>query len=95
MEDKKMQQAVISVTGKDNVGIVAKVSNACFECNVNIADVSQTILQNYFAMIMVVDIEKISVPFSQFVDKMTELGKQNDLEIHTMHEDIFDSMHRI
>lgn len=90
-----MQQAVISVTGKDNVGIVAKVSNACFECNVNIADVSQTVLQNYFAMIMVVDIENISVPFAQFVDKMTELGKQNNLEIHTMHEDIFDAMHRI
>lgn len=90
-----MQKAVISVTGKDTFGIIAKVSNECFDCNVNIADVSQTILQGYFAMIMVVDIENISVPFSDFVDRMTSLGKQSGLEIHTMHEDIFDAMHKI
>ena len=88
-------QAVISVTGKDNIGIVAKVSNICAKYNVNIADVSQTILQGYFVMIMLVDIDGISVPFTEFVDIMADMGKQNNLEIHTMHEDIFNSMHRI
>jgi len=88
-------QAVISVTGKDNIGIVAKVSNICAEYSVNIADVSQTILQGYFVMIMLVDIDSISVPFTEFVDIMADMGKQNNLEIHTMHEDIFNSMHRI
>ena len=88
-------QAVISVMGKDNIGIVAKTANICAEYNENIADVSQTILQDYFVMIMLVDIDKISVPFNDFVDIMSEMGKKNALEIHTMHEDIFNSMHRI
>ena len=88
-------QAVISVTGKDNIGIVAKTSNICAEYNVNIADVSQTILQNYFVMIMLVDIDNITIDFNNFVDIMSEMGKNNNLEIHTMHEDIFNSMHRI
>lgn len=88
-------QAVISVTGKDSIGIIAKASNMCAEYNVNIVDVSQTILQDYFVMIMLVDIDKITIQFSEFVDIMTELGNKNNLEIHTMHEDIFNSMHRI
>ncbi len=88
-------QAVISVTGKDNIGIIAKVSNICSKYNVNIADVSQTILQSYFVMIMLVDVDNINIPFTEFVDVMTEMGQQNNLEIHTMHEDIFNSMHRI
>ena len=88
-------QAVISVMGKDNIGIVAKTANVCADYNVNIADISQTILQDYFVMIMLVDIDNINIPFSEFVDIMTEMGKKNNLEIHTMHEDIFNSMHRI
>ena len=88
-------QAVISVTGKDSIGIIAKASNMCAEYNVNIVDVSQTILQDYFVMIMLVDIDKITIQFSEFVDIMSELGNKNNLEIHTMHEDIFNSMHRI
>lgn len=88
-------QAVISVTGKDNIGIIAKAANVCADYHVNIADVSQTILQNYFVMIMLVDIDNITIPFSEFVDIMSEVGKKNNLEIHTMHEDIFNSMHRI
>lgn len=88
-------QAVISVTGKDSVGIVAKVSEKCAKYNVNISDVSQTVLQTYFVMIMVVDISGISIPFNDFVDEMAALGRENLLEIHTMHEDIFNSMHKI
>lgn len=88
-------KAVISVTGRDSMGIIAKVSNACADYGVNIIDISQTVLKEYFAMIMIVDIDRITVPFNTFVDKMTEMGKENYLEIHTMHEDIFNSMHKI
>lgn len=88
-------KAVISVTGRDSMGIIAKVSCACAEYGVNIVDISQTVLSEYFAMIMIVDISKITIPFGDFVDKMTEVGKSAGLEIHTMHEDIFNSMHRI
>ena len=77
------------------VGIIAKTANICAEYSVNIVDVSQTILQNYFVMIMLVDIDKITIDFNNFVDIMTEMGKNNNLEIHTMHEDIFNSMHKI
>ena len=88
-------KAVVSVTGCDAVGIIAKVSAVCAECEVNIVDISQTVLQEYFSMIMLVEINGINTPFSTFVDRMSELGKENYLEIHTMHEDIFNAMHRI
>ncbi|MGN0607465.1 MAG: ACT domain-containing protein [Oscillospiraceae bacterium] len=88
-------RAVISVVGKDNVGILAKVSGICSKHNVNIVEVSQSVLQDMFAMIMMADIKDISTSFTNFSDDMTELGKSLNLSIHTMHEDIFNSMHRI
>lgn len=88
-------KAVISVTGKDNVGIIAKVSALCAEYGANIIDISQTVLKEYFAMIMIVEIDQLNVPFTEFVDGVAALGKENGLEIHAMHEDIFDSMHKI
>ena len=88
-------KAIVSVTGRDSMGIIAKVSAVCAENGVNIMDISQTVLDEYFAMIMLVDIDRITVPFTDFVDIMTELGKKSGLEIHTMHEDIFNAMHRI
>ncbi|MDL2287212.1 ACT domain-containing protein [Eubacteriales bacterium OttesenSCG-928-G02] len=88
-------KAVISVTGKDNMGIIAKVSNKCTDIGANILDISQTVLSDYFVMIMLVDISKLSIQFGSFVDTMSELGKQNNLAIYTMHEDIFNSMHKI
>ena len=88
-------KAVISVTGCDAVGIIAKVSNVCADYGVNIVDISQTVLQQYFSMIMLVEIDGITIPFAEFVDKMSELGKDSHLDIHTMHEDIFNAMHRI
>ena len=88
-------KAVISVIGKDSVGIIAKVSTECAACGVNICDISQTILNGYFTMIMISDIDGISVPFAEFVDRMEQLGKANNLEIHAMHEDIFNAMHNI
>ena len=88
-------KAVISVTGRDTIGIISGVSDICSRRTVNILDISQTVLQEYFSMIMLVDIDKINVPFTDFVDQMTALGRENHLEIHTMHEDIFNAMHRI
>ena len=88
-------KAVISVIGRDAVGIIAKVSAECAQCGVNILDISQTVLDGYFTMIMITDISGISLPFTEFVDRMAELGKRNSLLIQAMHEDIFNSMHRI
>ncbi len=88
-------KAVISVTGRDSMGIIAKVSTACAEYKANIVDISQSVLSEYFAMIMVVDISSLTVPFASFIDTMSALGTENGLVIHTMHEDIFNSMHSI
>ena len=88
-------KAVISVLGKDNRGIVAKVSTECAKFNANILEVSQNIMLDMFAMIMMIDINDISVDFKDFVDYMVEYGELNQLKIHVMHEDIFNSMHKI
>ena len=88
-------KAVVTVTGKDSVGIIAKVATACAEFGANIVDISQSVLSDYFAMIMLADIDSLTVEFSEFVDKLEDLGKANDLVIHTMHEDIFNTMHHI
>ncbi len=88
-------KAIISVTGKDNVGIISGVSSVCAEKGVNILDVTQSVLGEYFAMIMLADIDDMNIPFADFVDILTEYGKGKGLEIHTMHEDIFNAMHHI
>ena len=88
-------KAVITVVGHDSMGIIAKVSTVCADVGANIEDISQSVLKDYFAMVMVVDIDKLNIPFNGLVDKLAELGKQNSLDIRTMHEDIFNSMHRI
>ncbi len=88
-------KAVITVTGKDAVGIIAGVSNCCSEHGANIVDISQSVLQDYFAMIMLVDIDKLTIHFTDFVDIMSKIGDEKGLVIHTMHEDIFNAMHKI
>ncbi len=88
-------RAVITVIGKDNVGILHKVSGICAEMGVNVIEVTQSVLQDMFAMIMLVDITDMTKDFSQLVDEMTSLGEKLGLSIHTMHEDIFNSMHNI
>jgi ACT domain-containing protein len=88
-------RAVLSVIGKDKVGILAQVAAKCAEYNVSIIDVSQTVLQEMFTMIMIVDIENISVPFGNFADVVLDYGKQIGMDIRAMHEDIFNSMHRL
>lgn len=88
-------RAVVTVIGKDNVGILHKVSGICTEYNANVMEVTQSVLQDMFAMIMLVDISAVTKDFSEMVDRMASLGKELGLSIHTMHEDIFNSMHSI
>lgn len=88
-------KAVITVTGKDSVGIIAEVATVCAEYKVNILDVTQSIIQDYFAMIMLADIDNLTIAFSEFSDLLSALGKKKHLEISSMHEDIFNTMHHI
>ena len=88
-------KAVITVIVKDAVGIISKVSEKCTENNVNISDITQKVLGDIFVMIMMVDISDIKEKFTDFVDQLDLLGKEMGLVIHTMHEDIFNAMHKI
>ena len=88
-------KAVITVTGKDSVGIIAKVSAECAKYDANIVDISQSVLSEYFAMIMLADIDGLKLPFSDFVDVLADVGKERGLSINVMHEDIFNTMHHI
>ncbi len=88
-------RAVLSVIGKDTVGILAKVSAVCSDYNANITDVTQSVLQDVFAMIMMVDISKLNKSFPELSDRMEDLGKELGLSIYVMHEDIFNAMHKI
>ena len=88
-------KAVITVTGKDTVGIIADVSAICSKHNANIVEITQSVLSEYFAMIMLADIQNLSIDFSKFVDVLTTLGNSRGLAIHVMHEDIFNTMHHI
>jgi ACT domain-containing protein len=88
-------KAVITVTGKDTVGIIADVAGVCAKHGANILDITQSVLSEYFAMIMLADINELKIAFSDFVDALELLGKQKGLVIHAMHEDIFNTMHHI
>lgn len=88
-------KAVITVIGKDNVGILHQVSGICAEYHANVTEVTQSVLQDMFAMIMLVDITTLNVEFAVLAERLTALGQELSLSIHTMHEDIFNSMHRI
>jgi ACT domain-containing protein len=88
-------KAVVTVTGKDKVGIIAMASAECAKYGANIIDISQSVIDEYFAMIMLVSIEKLTVKFAEFADKLQETGKENGVDIRVMHEDIFNTMHRI
>ena len=90
-----MMNAIITVVGHDSKGIISKVSAKCAEHGANILEISQSVLKDYFAMIMVADVSDLDLPFTDFVDEMRKLGESVNLDIRTMHEDIFNSMHRI
>ena len=88
-------RAVITVIGKDMVGILAKISTECSNHNIHVLEVTQSILQDMFAMIMMVDISKSDIPFTEFSDMLSKTGDEMGLSIHAMHEDIFNAMHTI
>ncbi len=88
-------KAIVSVIGKDKKGIIAKVSNALFELNINIEDISQTVMQDYFTMIMLVDLTGADCDFNGVSQKLHETAEDIGVEIHIQNEAIFNSMHRI
>ena len=88
-------RAVVTVTGKDKKGIIAKVSAFLSERNANIEDISQTIMGEYFAMIMIVDISEIKTELSVLASECAEMGKQIGMSIYVQHEDIFNAMHNV
>ncbi|MBR3974129.1 MAG: ACT domain-containing protein [Oscillospiraceae bacterium] len=88
-------KAIVTVVGKDQVGIIASVCVKLAEYNVNVLDISQTVMQGYFTMMMVVDVSACTVPLAELVTIMDEQGKQKNLSIRVQREDIFEAMHRI
>ncbi len=88
-------KAIITVVGKDTVGILATISGKCADYKVNVLEVTQSILQDMFCMIMLIDLKDCTIPYTDFSDKITEEGTKKNLVVHVMHEDIFNSMHRI
>ena len=90
-----MKKAVVTVLGLDKVGITAKVCTVLADTNINILDISQTIVGGYFNMVMVVDIANMKDTFVATAEKLQTLGTEMGLEIKIQHTDIFDAMHRI
>jgi ACT domain-containing protein len=90
-----MKKTIITVVGKDTVGIIAKVCTYLAENNVNILDISQTIVQGYFNMMMVTDATQSTKDGAQIADELEALGKEIGVVIRCQHEDIFNMMHRI
>lgn len=88
-------KAIVTVIGKDKVGIIAQVSAVLAENMVNILDISQTILQDYFTMIMLVDLSSMKISFSELHGKLEEKGKTIGLQIKIQREEVFKAMHQI
>ena len=88
-------KSIVTVTGKDKTGIIAGVSAVLAEYGVNILDISQTVLQDYFAMIMLVDLNGCTLSFSDLGEKLEDAGAEIAMDIRIMREEIFDAMHRL
>ena len=88
-------KAIVTVVGKDQVGIIARVCVKLAEYNVNVLDINQTVMQGYFTMMMAVDVSACKVPLAELVEVMEALGKEMGLSIRIQREDIFEAMHRI
>ena len=88
-------RAVVTVVGKDKTGIIAKVSSFLAERGVNILDISQTILQDYFAMIMLVDLSQANIQLSVLSEECDKLCRKISMSIHVQHEEIFNAMHKV
>lgn len=90
-----MSKAIITVVGKDTVGIIAKVCTYLAECQINILDISQTIVQGYFNMMMIVDVSAVNRSFGQVADDLEKLGEEIGVAVKIQREEIFTKMHRI
>ncbi len=88
-------KAIVTVIGKDKPGIISKVSTSLANMNVNIEDISQTIVQGNFTMLMLCDLEKAGFSLKEVKNKLVELGEEIGVSIHVQHEDIFNAMHKI
>lgn len=88
-------KAIVTVVGQDRVGIIAGVCTALAEFNVNVLDISQTVMQGYFTMMMAVEVSGCSVPLAELATRMETTGKEMGLSIRVQREDIFQAMHRI
>lgn len=95
MKEKDMNRTIITVVGKDTVGIIAKVCTYMADHQINILDISQTIIQGFFNMMMIVDTSKMTVDYSTMTDEIVRLGEQTGVQIKCQKEEIFDKMHRI
>ena len=87
--------AIVTVVGQDKVGIIAAICIRLAGYNVNILDISQTILQGYFNMMMIVDASQSHKPFGEIVEELDQIGEEIGVKIRCQHEDIFNKMHRI
>ena len=88
-------KAIVTVVGKDRVGIIAGVCAKLAEFNVNVLDISQTVMQGYFTMMMAVEVSGCNVPLAELVTRMDEIGRDMGLSIRVQREDIFEAMHRV
>lgn len=88
-------RAIVTVVGKDRVGIIASVCTCLASYNVNVLDISQTVMQGYFTMMMVTDVSASNIPVAELAQQLEEQGKQMNLSIRLQREDIFDAMHRV
>lgn len=88
-------KAVVTVVGKDRVGIIAGVCNHLAAYNVNVLDISQTVMQGYFTMMMVTEVSECNLPLAELCEKMENAGKEMGVSVRVQREDIFDAMHRI
>lgn len=88
-------RAVVTVTGKDNKGIIAKITSFLADKGANIEDISQTILGDYFAMIMIADVSEVQQELAVLARECAEFGKQIGMSVYLQHEDIFNAMHNV
>lgn len=88
-------RAIITVVGKDQVGIISTVCNKLAQYNVNVLDISQTVLQGFFTMMMVVEVASCNVPLVDFIEEMQAMGASSGLSIRVQREDIFEAMHHV
>lgn len=93
--EKKSQKTIITVVGKDTVGIIAKICTYLANNHINVLDISQTIVQGYFNMMMIVDLNTSDKPFAECQNELSQIGEEIGVDVKCQREEIFEKMHRI